>query len=113
VFAILDLWDLFWIWLTVTLLLAAYTGGRAVCAGSRSSDAARLRRLEAKVGLLLKHLGLECPPDPAAGGDLSEEAKALAADPARNIDAIALCRKLAGVSLREAKDAVESYMASR
>jgi len=42
---------------------------------------------------------------------LSEEVKALADDPARKIEAIKLHREQTGLGLKEAKDAVETYMA--
>ena len=71
-----------------------------------------LRRLEAKLDLILKHLGLEYI-DPATTGGLSEEVKALADDPARKTAAIKLLREQTGLGLREAKYAVEAYMAGR
>jgi len=61
---------------------------------------------------ILKHLGLEYV-DPATPGGLSEEVKALADDPFRKIAAIKLHREQTGLGLREAKDAVEAYMAGR
>jgi Ribosomal protein L7/L12 C-terminal domain len=75
---------------------------------SRPSSAARLRRLEAKLDLILKHLGLEYSDPP-----LSEEVKALADDPARKIAAIKLHREQTGLGLKEAKDAVDAYIAGR
>ena len=67
--------DFFWIWIIVLF------GGGSAAAYSyfRPSDAARIQRLEAKVDLILKHLGLEYK-DPAAPGALSEEVKALEAE---------------------------------
>jgi ribosomal protein L7/L12 len=68
-----------------------------------------LRRLEAKADLILRKLGLEHK-DPATPGGLSEEVKKLADDPARKSEAIKLHREQTGLGLKEAKDAVESYM---
>jgi hypothetical protein len=62
--------------------------------------------------LILKQLGLEYPDQVSAGG-LPDEVKALAENPARKIEAIGLYRKQTGVSLGEAVDVVEAYMAGR
>ncbi len=110
-FAVLEFWDCLWIWCIVTLALSVYAGGKAAYGRFKPSDVARLRRLEAKADLILRHLGLEYK-DPA-NGELSEEVKALADDPAGKIKAIALHREQSGLGLKEAKDAVESYMAGR
>ena len=111
-FAVLEFSDFFWIWCIVSLAVFLYAGGRAAYARFKPSDAARLRRLEAKADLILRHLGLEYK-DPATPGGLSEEVKALADDPARKIEAIKLHREQTGLGLKEAKDAVETYMAGR
>jgi hypothetical protein len=111
-FATLDFWDFFWIWCIVSLAGSLYFGGRAAYARFQPSDAARLRRLEAKMDLILKHLGLEYK-DPLTPGGLSEEVKALANNPAQKIEAIRIHRQQTGLGLREAKDAVEEYMAGR
>jgi hypothetical protein len=107
-FAVLELTDFAAIAVIVVLLAG---GSTAAYSYFKPSDVARLRRLEAKVDLILTHLGLEYA-DPAAGG-LSEEVKALADDPARKIQAIKLHREQTGVGLAEAKAAVEAYMADR
>jgi hypothetical protein len=78
---------------------------------SATSDAARLRRLEAKVDLVFRHLELEYK-EPATPGGLSEDVKALADDPAKKIAAIKLHREQTGLGLKEAKDAVEAYIQS-
>ncbi len=111
-FAVLDFLDFVWIWLIVTGVFSLLAGGQAAYARFKPSDVARLRRLEAKVDLILKHLGIEYK-DPATASGLSEEVRALADDPAKKIAAIALHRKQTGLGLREAKDAVEAYMAGR
>jgi hypothetical protein len=110
-FAVLEFWDLFWIWIIVIVGVSLYAGG-TVAYARKPSDGARLRRLEAKVDLILRHLGLEYK-DPATPGGLSEEVKALADDPGRKIEAIKLHREQTGLGLKEAKDAVETYMAGR
>lgn len=75
------------------------------------ADRAQLVRLEKKVDMLLKHLGLEyvetVPPCP-----LSPEVQELARDPARKIQAIKLHREQTGAGLKEAKDEVESFIDS-
>jgi hypothetical protein len=75
------------------------------------ADRAQLVRLEKKVDLILKHLGIEyaeetptCP--------LSPEVQAVARNPARKIEAIKLHREQTGVGLKEAKDAVEAFINS-
>jgi hypothetical protein len=111
-FAVLGLWDFIWIWCIVTIVVSLYAGGKAAYGRFQPSDVARLRRLEAKVDLILEHLGLEYK-DPATPGGLSEEVKVLADDPARRIDAIKLHREQTGLGLKEAKDAVDAYSAGR
>jgi hypothetical protein len=106
--AVLEFADFVWIALIVILL----AGGSAAASRFKPADAARLRRLEAKLDLLLKQLGFEYQgPDTPAG--LSAEVKALAEDPARKIAAIKLHREQTGLGLKEAKDAVEAYIADR
>lgn len=111
-FAALEFWDYFWIWCIVSLVVFLYAGGRTAYARFMPSDAARLRRLEAKMDLILRHLGLEYKAPTALGG-LSDEVKALADVPTRKIEAIKLHREQTGLGLREAKDAVEAYIADR
>jgi len=95
--------DLFWIWLIVVV----FAGGTA--AYFRPTDVARIRRIEAKLDAILRHLGIEVQNAAAAG--LSSEVRALADDPAKKIQAIALHREQTGVGLREAKEAVDAYIA--
>ena len=110
-FGAMDCWDFFWIWCIVALAVSLYAGGKAAYGRFKPSDVARLRRLEAKMDLILKHLGLEYK-DPATPGGLSEKVKVLADDPARKIEAIKLHREQTGLGLKEAKEAVESYIAT-
>jgi hypothetical protein len=108
VFATLEFWDLFWIWIIVSI----FAGGTAAYSLSKPSDSGRLRRVEAKLDLILQHLGLEYK-DPATPGGLTEEVKALAENPGQKIAAIKLHREQTGLDLKEAKDAVEAYIAGR
>ena len=103
--AVLEMSDFFWIW----LIVAFFAGGTAVI--RRPTDAGRLRRIEAKLTLILAHLGLEY--QDAAAGTLSAEVRAVADDPTRKIEAIKLYREETGAGLKEAKDAIEAYVAGR
>jgi hypothetical protein len=109
-FAVLEFWDMIFIGGIVALFAGSSTAYSLY--KFKPSDAARLRRVEAKVDLILKHLGLEYK-GPETPGGLSEEVKALADDPAKKISAIALHRKQTGLGLKEAKDAVEAYIDDR
>jgi hypothetical protein len=71
----------------------------------------RIRRLEQKVDLILKHLGIEYRDFMA--DLLSEKVRALADNPAQKIAAIKLQREETGCGLREAKEAIEAYIAGR
>lgn len=73
-------------------------------------DRAQLIRLEKKVDLILKHLGLEYVETTICG--LSPEVQELARNPGQKIQAIKLHREQTGVGLKEAKDAVESFILS-
>jgi hypothetical protein len=70
-------------------------------------DRARLDRLERKLNLIIQHLGIE-PPD-----NLSERVKELARDPSKKIQAIKVQREETGAGLKEAKDAVEDWIAAQ
>ena len=69
-FAALGFWDFFWIKEVVSL----FADDSAAYSMYKRSDAARLRRVEAKLDLILKHLGLE-DTDPATPGGLSDEGR--------------------------------------
>jgi hypothetical protein len=75
------------------------------------ADRAQLTRIEQKLDLLLKHMDLEyvaeTPPCP-----LSPQVQELARHPRRKLEAIKLHREQTGVGLKEAKDAVESFIES-
>jgi ribosomal protein L7/L12 len=73
---------------------------------SYADTSARVRRIEYKVNMLLRHAGL----DPAQGFPLSEQVKDLARDPGRKIEAIKVYREETGASLKDAKDAVEAFI---
>ncbi len=107
--AVLDASDYLIIALIVILVVGA---GRTASSLFKPSDAARLRRLEAKLDLILSELGLAYQ-EPAVFGTLSDEVRALADDPAKKIQAIKLYREQTGAGLKEAKDAVEAYLAGR
>ncbi|MGO9465289.1 MAG: hypothetical protein ACLQIB_55800 [Isosphaeraceae bacterium] len=75
-----------------------------------SADAARIRRIERKLDLILEHLRIRC--DEATRGDLSAEVRSLA-DEGRKIAAIKAHRELTGSSLVDAKRAVDDYMSRK
>jgi ribosomal protein L7/L12 len=75
-------------------------------------DRARLMRLEAKLDLILKHLGVTYVEETSPGG-LSAAVQELARHPHCKIQAIKLYREETGAGLKEAKDAVEAYIASK
>ncbi len=98
--------------LTDILILAgivAFFAGSAVAL--RPSDQSRLKRLEKKLDLLLKHFEIEDPGLVIVDG-LSAEVRQLA-DAGQKIEAIKVHREQTGVGLKEAKDAVEAYLDSR
>src|SRR5439155_17715856 len=100
----------FWDLVSIGAIVGLSAGGSAAYSLFKPFDEARLRRVEAKLDLILKHLGLEYTgPETSAG--LSEEVKALADDPHKKIAAIKLHREQTGLGLKEAKDAVEAYIA--
>ncbi len=104
----LEFWDFFWI----ALIVIIFAGGTAAYSHMKPTDAARIRRIEAKLDLILSELKLDYV-DPASPGGLSEEVKVLADDPSQKIAAIKLLREQTGLGLKEAKDAVEGYLAGR
>jgi hypothetical protein len=75
--------------------------------GLRNGTLEQLRKVEAKLDLILEHLGIRYV-DPADPNGLSDEARALA-DQRRKIDAIKLHRAETGASLADAKSAVEGH----
>jgi hypothetical protein len=70
---------------------------------------ARIGRIERKLNALLRHHGV----DPTQGLPLSDRVKQLASDPSQKINAIKAYREETGAGLKEAKDAVESFINSR
>ncbi len=107
-FAVLEPWD--FLWIIVSLIV--FASAAAASTLSRSNESARLRRVEAKLDMILRHLELEYT-DPATSEGLSPEVKTLADDPTQKIAAIKLHREQTGLGLKEAKDAVDAYMARR
>ena len=104
--AVLDLWDYVGLGL-MGLLIAAIA--RSSHVRFRPGDRARERQIEAKLDLILGNLGIPVP-DPGAASGLSAGVRQLAED-GRKIDAIKLHREETGVGLKEAKDAIEAYLA--
>ena len=104
-FAVLELWDFLWI----GIIVWAFAGGTAAYSMFKPSDRVRLRRLEAKVDLLLKHLNLEYLASPTPGG-LSQEIRALADDPETRMQAINLYREQTGAGPTEARATIEAYL---
>lgn len=86
-------------------MLGLFDGAPALSA----DDAARLRRIEHKLDLLLRHLGVPCAP---GDGELPAESRALA-DRGEKVAAIAAYRTATGAGLADAKRAVEGYMGRR
>ena len=75
--------------------------------GMSAADAARLRRVERKLDLILQHLGLN---EPDATGGLSAAVRALADQgPGMKIAAIKQYREETGAGLAEAKQVIEEY----
>jgi hypothetical protein len=95
----------------LALVVILFGAVRAVLIMRQPSEWYRVRRLEQKVDLLLKHLGIEYREFMA--DLLSERVRALADDPAQKIAAIRLHREETGCGLREAKEAIEAYIAGR
>ena len=85
-------------WLVVALFLVVLGSSWTAAA---SNNGRRLGRLERKVDLILKHLGLD--PNQGVNSEVRELMKA-----GQKIQAIKLYREQTGVGLKEAKDYVES-----
>jgi ribosomal protein L7/L12 len=68
-------------------------------------------RLERKIDAILHELGIQV--QVGKPGELSDRVKEIASDPSRKIEAIKVHREETGAGLKEAKDAVESWMASQ
>ena len=78
--------------------------------GKRSVELLRLSRLERKVDAILGHLNIEFT-DPTTPEGLSKGVQLVADDPNKKIEAIKLHREETGLGLKDAKIAVEAYMA--
>jgi hypothetical protein len=96
--AVLELWDLLWIFAIVSFL----SGGTAAL---RRGDRVRLERIERLLEKILSRLGEDSPPILAPWQDLAR--------PETKISAIKAYREEHGVGLAEAKAAVEEYMAKQ
>jgi hypothetical protein len=101
----LELFD-FAILFGMLVLLMAWRGRGAVpYVGPAERE--RLKRLEAKLDMIMSHLGLEyTAPAKAAWQGLAD-------DPSRKIAAVKAYREQYGVGLAEAKQAVEDYIRGR
>ncbi|QEH31930.1 hypothetical protein OJF2_03970 [Aquisphaera giovannonii] len=84
-------------------MLDLFTGGREFTA----DDAARLRRVERKLDLIMEKLAIDYDE-----GDFPEPARSLAAS-GEKIAAIKAYRAATGAGLAEAKRAVEEFMGRR
>lgn len=97
----LDLSDL----LLIGIVTSAFGGGGAAAARYfAAGDRARLDRLERKVDLILRHLGVEIP-SPSRAGVPAGVLEAIAAG--NKIGAIKIVRETTGKGLAEAKDYVD------
>ena len=108
-FAVLEFSD----YAFIAIIVGVFAGGAtATYSAIKPADLTRLIRLECKIDLVMKHLGIEYS-STSSPGELSVEVKALANDPSQKIQAIKLHREQSGLGLKEAKDAVEAYIAGR
>lgn len=73
---------------------------------------ARVGALEHQLAHLYRHLGIEMPPAPPPGQDISEKVQQLVRD-GNLIGAIKQYRGETGSGLAEAKDRVEAYASGR
>lgn len=101
--AVLEIAD----YVVIVLLFLFFTGGSAYAA-LRPRERARLFRLERKLDAVIKHLNI----DVTQLDELSAEAKR-SADQGKKIEAIKIHREQTGLGLRDAKDDVEAYMATK
>ena len=99
-FAILEFSD----FLLIAVIVMLIAGSSSVTAAIRKTGKENLRRVEAKLDLILSHLNIEFMPYQG------KEWQELAAEPGQKIAAIKAYREETGVGLKEAKDAVEEYM---
>src|SRR5262249_16095288 len=93
----------------IALVVILFGALRPALIMRQPSEWYRLRRLELKMDMILKHLGIEY--HDTIADLLSERVKALADDPSQKIAAIKLHREETGCGLREAKEAIEAYVA--
>ena len=98
---VLDISDYFWIWVIVTVSVSSLS------VYLQPKDQSRLRRLESKVNLLLKHAGLTEEQKVAAPPDVLEALRR-----GDKIGAIKFYREATGAGLAEAKEQVEAIQAS-
>ena len=111
-FAVLKFSDFFWFWVIMTTVITLAFLLRAIFSGFQPSQAHRLRRIEAKLDLILRELKLDYK-DSVTPDGISEEVKALADDPVRRIEAIKLHHAQTGIGLMEARLVIEAYLAGK
>lgn len=85
--------------------------GLVTSQGASDQDA-RLRRIERKLDQITRHLGIDADEPDAVLAELDAEVRSLA-DVGQKIQAIKRHREVTGADLKEAKDAVELYIARR
>jgi len=89
-------------WTAVLVMVFAWIAVRRTACRPTPTDSARLARLEAKVDLLLREMGLEYDPLTDVPEEVIEAVRA-----GRKIEAIKLYRSATGVGLKDAKDFVD------
>lgn len=102
-FAALEIAD----YVILVLMFLLFTGSSAYAA-LRPRERARLFRIDRKLDLIIQHLQI----DVTKLDEISEDVKRLA-DQGEKIPAIKLHREQTGLGLRDAKEDVEAYLASR
>jgi len=75
--------------------------------GDIEEAVARIRELERKVDLLMRHLGLDAGSPAGSSGGVPDDVARLVRE-GRKIDAIKRYREITGLGLKEAKDAVDA-----
>jgi len=98
---VLGFWDFWWIGIVVLIALSG------ISTFLKPKDQARLRRLESKIDLLIKHAGLANESKVSIPPDVLE-----ALQRGDKIGAIKCYREATGAGLAEAKQQVEAMQAS-
>jgi ribosomal protein L7/L12 len=101
--------QLYWLLIVVLLLLGVVVFALFTIVQRLDMILRHMALLQRKADLALTHQGIQPPPFHVP---LSERVKQLA-NPAQKIEAIKVYREETGAGLKEAKDAVEKWMAER